>query len=165
MHQISKRRFQLLVASILAIALLAFSIWAGNKCTPEFIGNPATNCLEFWTNRYQSLIAAILALVAAFIATRVVRRQLAVQTYEMFQRRFENIERDYRLAWKCKREAKLAILFEQNMNELQHPTELVVWQTELANRISEMESLRVESDLNGTKDWDDRSVILIREEM
>jgi hypothetical protein len=127
--------------------------WAGTKCTPGFLGAANAGCVEFWFNRYQTLLAAIIALVAAYVASKVVWRQLAVQTFDTFQRYTELIERDRLLAWRCKREARLSLLFEQNASSISHPSELIAWQSSLIERVITQQKLREEIEAAGTREW------------
>lgn len=72
----------LTIAALLAIALVK----AGHACA-----NPskraalkiveANGCIEFWLNRYQSLIGAIAAILAAAVAWLAVARQTSIQQY------------------------------------------------------------------------------------
>jgi hypothetical protein len=78
-------RRALLAAALVSIPVLAggTSFWAYRTCHVP-VGRAAikaTNsigCFEFWLNRYQQLIAGILALVAAGVAAWLVWRQLRV---------------------------------------------------------------------------------------
>lgn len=67
------------------LALAALIVWQGpaaidTACAMAAAEKAAGGCLEFWLNRYQTLAAGVLALLAAGIAVRPVYRQLGEMT-------------------------------------------------------------------------------------
>jgi hypothetical protein len=76
------------LAAVLPLALIALAIETGNidLCSPAEAagplkpGDPAACFIEFWLNRYQTMISAFVALFAAFVAANPSWRQLAVLT-------------------------------------------------------------------------------------
>lgn len=70
------------------------SVWMANECrAPGVVGQLSAGCLEYWLNRYQTLIAGLVALSAAYIAVRPVWRQLAEMQRQTMQVRLEFLRR------------------------------------------------------------------------
>ncbi|UDL96230.1 hypothetical protein LGH83_08645 [Lichenihabitans sp. PAMC28606] len=60
---------------------LASVAGAGGFCSESaassIINKAASNCFEFWVNRYQSLIAGLFALIAACVGYKAIQKQIA----------------------------------------------------------------------------------------
>ena len=70
-------------AAVVGVAINIFA-WLQQTCTQPLVltaveGRAAAGCAEFWLNRYQTLIAAILAIAGAWLTIQAMRRQTDAQ--------------------------------------------------------------------------------------
>ena len=71
-----KNRTWPLVTVIVVAAAWALSVWMANKCQSGALGSLGAGCLEYWLNRYQTLLAGLTAIAAAFITIRAAQHHL-----------------------------------------------------------------------------------------
>jgi hypothetical protein len=116
--------------------------------------------VEYWLNRYQTLIGIGGALFAASIATRPVWRQLdemrtqsAVQAYAFLQQLLQIVEIDGRLTWKVKATAGHAIIAEKYAKDIEEPFLLEGLLSELEKQIAALGDVRSELEIAGTNPW------------
>jgi hypothetical protein len=77
MYPTWKKRLSAPIIVVAAIAVLSLLIWSANRCNlPAIQEAAAAGCVEFWINRYQTLLSGLLAIMAAAIAATPVFRQL-----------------------------------------------------------------------------------------
>jgi len=62
--------------ALIVLPLLVHALNTGAACP----GNPDNGCWEYWLNRYQTLIGALIALFAALYAVGPVKKQIAIQS-------------------------------------------------------------------------------------
>lgn len=90
-----KKAGWLFLIGVIATAVVVNAGWlAWGACrNPAWapVLNSAQSCPEFWFNRYQSLIGALIALIAALVAVRPVWRQLAEMKRQSDYAKYEQL--------------------------------------------------------------------------
>jgi hypothetical protein len=89
-------------------------------------------------------------------------RQLAVQTYDTLHKYSDIIERDYRLSWQCRREARFSLLFEEGIKEIVSPVELGTWRETLLERQTKQRAIQDEIEVIA-KEWSPEAGVALQE--
>lgn len=86
-----KNRFWAPGTLLLIIIGWGILIWLANHCGAKVITDSGLGCAEFWLNRYQTVLAAMIALLVGYIAVKPVWRQLQELRLQSQQRLYDQL--------------------------------------------------------------------------
>jgi hypothetical protein len=143
------------------IGVWGLLLWLAARCPTDSAAAPS-GCIDYWLNRYQTLIGIGGALLAALITARPVWAQLkemqsvsAVQAYESLRGLQQRVEDDYRLVWELKRLIGRAVVVERNATEAANVAMLRSCMDAAEAAEIEYEKLMHEIERAGTSPWGD----------
>jgi hypothetical protein len=146
----------LVPVALMLIVVLASWLGIAGTVLKEGKENGLYHLLLDW----QTLIGAMIALVAALVAVRPVRRQVAemriqsaMQTYEHLRSRATAIERERALTWQARLEAGRMGRIVQSLRSVDQQSLLKVQTDELAKRLDALEVLSADCERAGFEKW------------
>jgi hypothetical protein len=134
-------------------------------------GGGGVGCFEFWLYRYQTLVAAFVALIAALITVRPVRNQLAEMRRQSAQQAFQalrslrvQIAEETVLVQDIKLNAKYCLAFEQNYpDNTNNPLYARSYSQRFGQLLTESERLEIALRQSGAKQWGSADAELARD--